>query len=63
MKIEMSGTDISCDIRELLFNGVRDVAVFSDLALASFWGKALMRVYVLLFKEFCLHKPYSKTTE
>lgn len=39
MKIEMSGTDISCDIRELLFNGVRDVAVFSDLALASFWGK------------------------
>ena len=49
----MSGTDISSDIRELLFNGVRDVAVFSDLALASFWGKALIRVYVLLFKEFC----------
>ena len=63
MKIEMSGTDISCDIRELLFNGVRGVAKFSDLALASLWGKALTTVYVLLFKEFCLHKPYSTTTE
>ena len=38
------------------------MAVFSDLALVSFWGKALMKVYVLLFKEFCLHKPYSTTT-
>lgn len=53
----------SCEIRELLFNGVSGVAVFSDLALASFWGKALMKVYELLFKEFCLHKPYSTTTE
>ena len=53
----------SCEIRELLFNGVSGVVVFSDLALASFWGKALMKVYVLLFKEFCLDKPYSTTTE
>ena len=51
------------DIRELLFNWVMGVAVFSDLALASFWGKALLRVYALLFKEFCLHEAYSTTTE
>ena len=55
----MSGIDSSCDIRELLFSGVTGVAVLSDFALASFWGKALRRVCVLLFKEFCLHKPFS----